>query len=646
MFAIEWLKRLTRTNPPKGQTEKMIERKKLAAKVDKLPWYWKYRTGGDTHKIRDVTKEMKGRLEWAMNKFAKPDSHGIGRDSHDVKFDKFAIVSVKLVENPSLWKRYALWRENSQDADRHIDSMKLPPKMVKFDPPKSLLEPLVTKSNEVYLFHGTTDSVCDAVAREGFDPRLGGGLFGQGAYFAESASKSDQYVSGTTKNMFVARVALGRPHVTRTNMTDARRPPCSNGCRTCTHPKRCHSIIFDDRTFRFREFIVYDITAAYPEFLVQYKRVSHAEAARLKAKDIVAKKAAQAKAKEAKKKKKKAEAAARKKAKKDKKKANDAAAAARKRAKKDKKTANDAAAAARKKAKEDDRAAEIANAAAQSTVAGPASWVAEAEPTEAARSEVEGNGPMETSFSGATAPREPDAAAGGVAGEALTSANDGLASFVAEAKTTAGRLTVEGVSLMETALLRGTAPREPETLSAGVANNDSAGEVLQLTVAGPALWVAEAEPTEAARSEVEGDGPMETSFSGATAPREPETAGAAAGGVVGEALQSANGGLASFVAEAETTAGRLTVEGVNLMETPLLRGTAPRGPELAAVAGESTVGNALPRCDVEQMQEAEVLTPISPVMRGNPFVVAVGEPRIEVQEYVHGGAGVGYVFVL
>jgi hypothetical protein len=70
--------------------------------------------------------------------------------------------------------------------------------MRQFKPPKMLREPLQVASNEVYLFHGTPETICDAVLREGFDSRLGSGLFGQGSYFAESASKSDQYVATST----------------------------------------------------------------------------------------------------------------------------------------------------------------------------------------------------------------------------------------------------------------------------------------------------------------------------------------------------------------------------------------------------------------------------------------------------------------
>jgi hypothetical protein len=51
--------------------------------------------------------------------------------------------------------------------------------------------------------------------QQGFDTRVGGGMLGAGLYFAESASKADQYVTPDNDQwMFLARVYLGTPHHT------------------------------------------------------------------------------------------------------------------------------------------------------------------------------------------------------------------------------------------------------------------------------------------------------------------------------------------------------------------------------------------------------------------------------------------------
>ena len=83
--------------------------------------------------------------------------------------------------------------------------------------------------NEYLLFHGCPVEAVDSIAREGFDPQLGGqavgGMFGKGTYFAENASKSDLYTTCSLckdgaqhrecrhpsgeRRMIVARVLLG-----------------------------------------------------------------------------------------------------------------------------------------------------------------------------------------------------------------------------------------------------------------------------------------------------------------------------------------------------------------------------------------------------------------------------------------------------
>lgn len=73
--------------------------------------------------------------------------------------------------------------------------------------------------NEVLLFHGTDSNAADKILMDGLDPRVSSnGLFGHGLYFAENASKSDEYTGqppdGLHK-MFLSRVALGRPYVHR-----------------------------------------------------------------------------------------------------------------------------------------------------------------------------------------------------------------------------------------------------------------------------------------------------------------------------------------------------------------------------------------------------------------------------------------------
>merc|ERR1712187_522033 len=74
---------------------------------------------------------------------------------------------------------------------------------------------LVQEANEVYLFHGTKAEVVELIEEHGIDERFGqlDGLFGAGNYFAENASKADQYCTADKATqlfpMLLVRVCLG-----------------------------------------------------------------------------------------------------------------------------------------------------------------------------------------------------------------------------------------------------------------------------------------------------------------------------------------------------------------------------------------------------------------------------------------------------
>ena len=52
---------------------------------------------------------------------------------------------------------------------------------------------------------GTKPETVDAIVEQGMDHRLSGGMLGQGTYFAEASSKSDQYVGTGRCFIFLAR---------------------------------------------------------------------------------------------------------------------------------------------------------------------------------------------------------------------------------------------------------------------------------------------------------------------------------------------------------------------------------------------------------------------------------------------------------
>lgn len=129
--------------------------------------------------------------------------------------------------------------------------------------------------NEFYLFHGTSAEAAAAITEGDFRLDLAGSnagmLYGRGVYFAESATKSDEYAKQDRRTLYpmlVCRVTLGR-----ILYTDEEYPKTSNLVKQCTSGLH-HSVLGDREKCRntFREMIVYDTDQAYPEFLVWYSR--------------------------------------------------------------------------------------------------------------------------------------------------------------------------------------------------------------------------------------------------------------------------------------------------------------------------------------------------------------------------------------
>eukprot|EP00930_Biecheleria_cincta_P034067 TRINITY_DN23579_c0_g1_i1.p1 TRINITY_DN23579_c0_g1~~TRINITY_DN23579_c0_g1_i1.p1 ORF type:complete len:1230 (+),score=249.26 TRINITY_DN23579_c0_g1_i1:30-3719(+) len=140
------------------------------------------------------------------------------------------------------------------------------------------LPPLNTDANEFLMLHGTKAEAADSIAQNHFDMAFAckTGLFGAGLYFAESSSKSDEYVKGDTRGWFpmiLCRVTLGRinyvPHKDPT--TDPGRDALEGSCLRGDY----NSVLGDRIKSRgtYREFVVYDHFQVYPHFIVWYTRV-------------------------------------------------------------------------------------------------------------------------------------------------------------------------------------------------------------------------------------------------------------------------------------------------------------------------------------------------------------------------------------
>ena len=186
-------------------------------------------------------------------------------------------LKIERVENTFLWKSYCGKRRdilerhrlNTSDIDPIVPAVRL----AMHGEHKELCN-LEDAVNETYLLHGVRGggAVADAICREGFDPRIANidGLYGAGVYFADQACKALQYARGGNKSwtsrryIFYSRVTLGRAFPTRGDFQNQRRPP--RGFDSVV----AHIHIANHGVQRHREFVVYDGSQIYPEFLISF----------------------------------------------------------------------------------------------------------------------------------------------------------------------------------------------------------------------------------------------------------------------------------------------------------------------------------------------------------------------------------------
>ncbi len=214
---------------------------------------------------------------------------GKGRDNLGLTHKGYRVVRVARVENPLLWKRYVTQREAvvanlPAGTQRHTRT-----NVESWRPWQKRELAQHTASNEAFFFHGTKPDIVECITSTGFDERVCslGGLFGVGVYLAENSSKSDEYCVPNGNGscfMFLVRAVIGTPAIVLQQMNNLRRPPCTQGHtelrgQFCKDPRADSVLAPTSATHpgaflqKYREFIVYDRTQCYPEFLIEFKRV-------------------------------------------------------------------------------------------------------------------------------------------------------------------------------------------------------------------------------------------------------------------------------------------------------------------------------------------------------------------------------------
>lgn len=322
------------------------------------PKYWevgRQRPWSDNYYYEaDVTSEIGDAVQELFDLSTDARRMGRGRDGAWATHRAFRVVRVTRIENGRLWSRYKNLRKSMETVRDILHQMEedlcarstsaleeIEQKFLQYQQSPTVNKfisslGLDISRNERLLFHGAPGpgarddkgnvlytsgdvSPLEAIKYQGFDDRLGSvqGMYGSGTYFADMASKADQYAGrynapdhpggsvGERASMFLSRVVVGCPYYTAHSLVHLRRPPSIKGhfdlnllwndwnddkaaqfgkpwrekglkFKLCDEP-RFHSVMqgheVDGQVKLFREFVVYQ-KSCYPEFCVEYERIA------------------------------------------------------------------------------------------------------------------------------------------------------------------------------------------------------------------------------------------------------------------------------------------------------------------------------------------------------------------------------------
>jgi len=242
------------------------------------PSWWTSRSSAGSSELVPVPDSIRRSVQDLMNDtwidVTTRDRKALGGGD---RVQMFEVVQVNRNENHKLWQDYARRREclrtqlAQDDLLSNVVTAAASPELGQTE----------RSCNEFLLFHGTKPSAVSSIIENDFMLKLAGShrgtLYGAGLYFAERSSKADEYAeddkSGIYRGLYamlLCRVTLGR-----SLYTDEGRPDGRLLRDACTRPDcEYHSVLGDREKLRgtYREFVVYSVAQAYPEYVVIYRR--------------------------------------------------------------------------------------------------------------------------------------------------------------------------------------------------------------------------------------------------------------------------------------------------------------------------------------------------------------------------------------
>mmetsp|Transcript_26595 Transcript_26595/g.61094 ORF Transcript_26595/g.61094 Transcript_26595/m.61094 type:complete len:737 (+) Transcript_26595:72-2282(+) len=226
------------------------------------------------------------------------------------------VVRVEVVQQPSLWRRYCCYKGELKARSKEIKSHEGTAYLKKHPMAMPSCDWLDSDVNEVYFWHGSGKSsdgkvdLIDAIVSVGHEPsdensavmEVSDGassrfakntsMFGSGVYLADIASKANLYVpcpvchggayfrdpchcsmkdvqAGQPYRMLLCRAAMGKVHIEKKYKDERYKGDFNPAKKLGVDSVMGESV---PGTLAFREYVVYNDSASYPEFIVHYWR--------------------------------------------------------------------------------------------------------------------------------------------------------------------------------------------------------------------------------------------------------------------------------------------------------------------------------------------------------------------------------------
>ncbi|CAE8589508.1 unnamed protein product [Polarella glacialis] len=196
-------------------------------------------------------------------------------------------------ENAALWRTYQINREIVKERCEHNASFRQWVPWTASGTKTVTLQgrldfELEAGANEWFLFHASIPEALRGIARTGFKmakvakgaDSTGGGLYGEGTYFSDSITKVDEYARKRValgeefegcRTAALCRVIGGRHFYTDSDIEQSDKSQFKLGALQGEY----HSTVGDRLKLKntFREYVVYDGSHAYLEYIIYYKRL-------------------------------------------------------------------------------------------------------------------------------------------------------------------------------------------------------------------------------------------------------------------------------------------------------------------------------------------------------------------------------------